>query len=190
MIVDHFRPVFKWYDRIKFPEEIDRDKCLRMIILLFDPGSPLHAVDSLEERGYMAAQLSYVPSNPENDTYPDWVKQVISLQNTQFNMAVMYYLSMIENTKVATLKAMKVAQLTVAAKLLAGDTKAVTELVVIEKEVDRRYNELFRGYNVSPKQWLDIDQFLIDEELDLSPEAMAQIREDHNKIFPQYDVFR
>lgn len=189
-VQDKYFPQFKWYDRIKFLPEYDKDKCLRLVILLFDPGSPLMAIDSMAERAFEACKLCFIEPIAETGSFPDWVKECLSLQNTNFNMTVMYYLSMIENTKVATLRSLKVAQLNVGARLMSGDVKAVTELATIEKEVERRQKELVGSYQVSPKQWLDIDQFLIDVDLDLSPEAMAQIREDHQKLFPQYDVYR
>jgi len=187
-VKEKFDPHFNWMDRLQFPEEVNPDAALRMAILLFDPGSPFKTMNT-DMRAHYGAKYSYVDPDKMTKTYPDWVKRCVSMHDTTFKLLVIYYLSMIENTKVATLKALKVGQLHLSQKIMSGDTASGAVLSKIETDIRSREKGLITGYEVSAKFYLDIDAFLIDEDLDLSPEGMAKLREAHKAIFPEFDVY-
>jgi hypothetical protein len=71
-----------------------------------------------------------------------------------------------------------------------GDIKAIETLSKLEKEIIERQKVLTNGYLISDKMFLDIDAFLIDSELDLSPEGMATKRQMHRELFPELNVYR
>jgi hypothetical protein len=183
-------PALEWIEKIEVPEGMDRDQMLRLVILLFDKGSPLIHYSNSAERAHLACVYSRIVENKKQKIYPEWVTECVSGNVVSFNIIVMYYLSMVENPRVAILQSMRMAALRLSAEIVKdASAKMVLELEKLENEIKKREKELFSAYSISDKFHLDIDAFLIDDELDLRPEKMAAYRESGKPIFEEFDVY-
>lgn len=177
-VIDYYSPKLDFLKRYALT-----DTQVRILLLMFDPESPLANIESIEEKAYYALVHSGLQPDEITMSFDEEMKKCAILENSVFNEAAVAYLVAKKKAQFATISVLEFGRIKLLAQLLAGDNNALKALDDFELRIRKRKAE-FTG--IDNTRLLDaIDSLVYEDQLDLSAEGQAKKRAQGIEVFPE-----
>lgn len=164
------------------------DEEVRLAIILFDSNSPVKRIRDDGQRAKAACDHIGIEYEKIGLTYPDWVKEAVAGKNEKFNRLCITYVAKTNSKEYAILEALVFSSLNIAARIMAGDSKAFDELRKIEDHIDERKNKLY-NHLVDQKFSFDLDFYIVESKLDIDPLDIANLRLRGESVHPEFSQY-
>lgn len=184
-IIQYYSPKLDFLKKI---ETENKSLKIRLMLMLFDPKSPLSEIRDYGQKSIEACTLLRIEYDKKELSYPDWVKKCCTGADVEFNRMAIIFIACTNSIEFAILEGYSFARLKLAASVMSNDSNARKELAELEKDILARKKSLF-GESTSKTMDFNLDDYILESQLDLSPEGIAAMRRDGKDIFMEFSQY-
>ncbi len=164
-----------------------KENCLRYIIFMYDPGSPLRHISDPGQRRAMALSLADFNVNDENSKFSDEVEDMISGINPKFNNAVVAFIRILRSPDYSALVMHE--------RIFYNLISQAMESRDLDEKLGASIEKQKKILSEQTKQFLNQDNnqllmksvygYIISQDLDFTPEAVVRKLSKGEEVFPE-----
>jgi len=174
--------IFNQYEKeVEIETNLDFDKVMRYIILLYERNTPLTVIDKFSLRKAKAAEFAGFEIVKGKDGEPSFNKQVLKLLSTPcefvtVNRIIVLFLRFHRSHKFSTHRLYNEMYYGAAEKIMNGEyTKTNKELLdMLTNDMELSHFDLFQTKNVDENLREEMEMVMLEEAIGLNPEDMAK----------------